>query len=198
MRGWATRAVLVAALLFCAAPAAADDATQSARAHYTQGTKLYDLGRYHDAAKEYEAAFERKDDPALLFNIAQAYRLGHDYADSIRAYKSFLRRVPDTEQRAQVEAHIREMQLLLDKQQPPPPVAPTVATPPPAVTPPPAGEEPRAERTPLYKKWWLWTIVGGVVVAGAVVGITVGVLASRDSFNPSLGKLGPAALSVSF
>ena len=197
MRGWATRVVPLAALLFCAMPAAADEVTQSARGHYTQGTKLYDLGRYHDAAKEYEAAFELKDDPALLFNIAQAYRLGHDYADSIRAYKSFLRRVPDTEQRAQVEAHIREMQLLLDKQQPPPTVTPTV-TPPTTVTPPPTGEPPRAERTPLYKKWWLWTIVGGVLVAGAVVGITVGVLASRDSFNPSLGKLGPAALSVSF
>ncbi|MGZ3427345.1 MAG: hypothetical protein ACXVCV_11885 [Polyangia bacterium] len=181
---------LVAALLLAAAPALADT-TSEARAHFARGTKLYDLGRYHDAAKEYEATYELKDDPALLFNIAQAYRLGHDYADSIRAYKSFLRRVPDTDQRAQVETHIREMQLILDQQQPP-----TVT--PPAVTTPPPAEEPRAERTPLYKKWWLWTIVGGVVVVGAVVGITVGVLASRDSFNPSLGKLGPAALSVSF
>jgi tetratricopeptide (TPR) repeat protein len=199
MRGWATRIGLVAALLCGAAGAQADDATQSARAHYTQGTKLYDLGRYHDAAKEYEAAFELRDDPALLFNIAQAYRLGHDYADSIRAYKSFLRRVPATEQRAQVEARIHEMQEILDKQpQQPPPVAPVV-TPPPAVTPPPpAHDEPRAERTPLYKKWWLWTLVGGVVVAGAVVGITVGVLASRSSFNPSLGTVGPAALTVRF
>ena len=50
----------------------------------------------------------------------------------------------------------------------------------------------------MYKKWWLWTIVGGVVVAGVVVGVTVGVLAWRDSFNPSLGQVGPAALTVSF
>jgi len=56
----------------------------------------------------------------------------------------------------------------------------------------------KTEKTPVYKKWWLWTIVGGVVVAGVVVGVTVGVLASRDSFNPSLGKVGPAALTVSF
>jgi tetratricopeptide (TPR) repeat protein len=30
-----------------------------------------------------------------------------------------------------------------------------------------------AEGTPLYKKPWLWVIVGGVVVAGVVVGVTV-------------------------
>jgi hypothetical protein len=36
---------------------------------------------------------------------------------------------------------------------------------------PPAAplEAPRSERTPVYKRWWLWTVVG-VVVAGAAVG----------------------------
>jgi hypothetical protein len=28
-------------------------------------------------------------------------------------------------------------------------------------------------RDPLYKKWWLWAAVGGVVVVGAVIGIAV-------------------------
>ncbi len=30
------------------------------------------------------------------------------------------------------------------------------------------------EKKPLYKQWWLWTIVGGVVVAGAVTGGVLG------------------------
>jgi hypothetical protein len=30
-----------------------------------------------------------------------------------------------------------------------------------------------AERDPLYKKWWLWAAIGGVVVVGAVVAIAV-------------------------
>jgi tetratricopeptide (TPR) repeat protein len=34
------------------------------------------------------------------------------------------------------------------------------------------------EKDPVYKKWWVWTIVGGVVVAGAVTG---GVLGSRSA-----------------
>jgi len=44
----------------------------------------------------------------------------------------------------------------------------------------------------------LWTIVGGVVVVGVVVGVTVGVLETKDSFNPSLGRVGPAALEMRF
>ena len=182
-----------------AATARADE-TESAKAHYVRGTKLYDLGRYQEAAKEYEATYELKDDPALLFNIGQAYRLGKQYPEAIRAYKSFLRRVPESPQRAQIEAHLKVMQEEVDRQEaatkkPPPP--PTETPPPAAIatTPPPATTS--ADK-PIWKKWWLWTIVGGVVVAGVVVGVTVGVLASRDSFNPSLGKVGPGALEVRF
>jgi hypothetical protein len=31
---------------------------------------------------------------------------------------------------------------------------------------------------PWYEEWWVWTIVGGVVIVGAGVGIGVGVAAS--------------------
>jgi hypothetical protein len=49
-------------------------------------------------------------------------------------------------------------------------------------------------RTPVYKKWWLWTIVGGVVVAAVVVGVAVGV-ATQPGFNPSLPDTGPGVRS---
>jgi tetratricopeptide (TPR) repeat protein len=32
---------------------------------------------------------------------------------------------------------------------------------------------PEKDRTPVYKKWWLWTIVGGAVVAGGVAAAVV-------------------------
>ena len=38
--------------------------------------------------------------------------------------------------------------------------------------------------TPIYKKWWLWTIVG-VVVVGAAVGTGVGIAASSSASPPS-------------
>jgi hypothetical protein len=40
------------------------------------------------------------------------------------------------------------------------------------------GTRPAEPRTPVYKKWWLWTVVGAVVVGG-VVGTAVGVTLSQ-------------------
>lgn len=52
-----------------------------------------------------------------------------------------------------------------------------------------SGAASRGDRgTPVYKKWWLWTIVG-VVVVGAAVGIGVGV-AESGSASPPRSALG--------
>lgn len=68
--GLATALLLVVApLRLCA------DETVTAREHYRRGTNAFNLGHYLEAVKEYEAAYQLKEDPALLFNIAQAYRL---------------------------------------------------------------------------------------------------------------------------
>jgi tetratricopeptide (TPR) repeat protein len=102
-------------LLLAPALARANDVTD-AREHYRKGTTLYDLQRYAEAAREYEAAFEIKDDPALLFNIGQAYRFVPDYGKAIGAFKSYLRRKPAAPNREEVLARIAEMQKLLDDQ----------------------------------------------------------------------------------
>jgi tetratricopeptide (TPR) repeat protein len=89
----------------------------TAKEHYERGTTLYDLQRYSEAAREYEAAFELKPDPALLFNIGQAHRFARDYEKAIAAFRSYLRRLPRAANREEVESRIREMQRLLDQQQ---------------------------------------------------------------------------------
>jgi tetratricopeptide (TPR) repeat protein len=84
---------------------------------------------------------------------------------------------------------------------PPPPVA-APATPEPAPThavepqpaPSPALQLTRSsatptERTPVYKKWWLWTIVGGVVVVGVGVGLGIG-LTANSAPSTHLGTTG--------
>ena len=42
------------------------------------------------------------------------------------------------------------------------------------------------EKKPVYKEWWLWTIVGVVVAAGVGVGVYYGTAGSGDSSGPSL------------
>src|SRR5947209_6904018 len=100
-----TRLVCGAILLSCAI-ASADDATGVAREHYKRGSSLFDLGRFGDAAKEFEAAYEAKNDPALLYNLGQAYRADGQYNKALVAYKAFLRKSDDTSRRSDVEARI--------------------------------------------------------------------------------------------
>jgi tetratricopeptide (TPR) repeat protein len=192
-----------------ASPVRAEDRA-TARTHYEQGTTLYDLGKYREAAQEYEHAFRLRPDPALLFNIAQAYRLGGAYADALRAYKSYLRRQPQADNRAEVTAHIAKLEKLVEEQKQasaspptgtippagepaasPKPVEPVRAAPAEVVRPPepgPARETPK----PVYRRWWLWTTVGLVAAAGVAVGLGVGLTQRSDITIP------PGARTVEF
>jgi len=103
------------AMVAMAGAARADD-VQAARDHFTKGTRLYDLGQYADAAKEYEAAYKAKDDPALLFNCGQAYRGAGEPDKAVSFFKSFLRRMPEAPNRPEVEARIAELQRVIEVQ----------------------------------------------------------------------------------
>jgi tetratricopeptide (TPR) repeat protein len=141
-------AVLTAALL-CAATARAQDAKPvdaktAAKEHYTRGTSFYDLGRYDDAIKEFEAAYQLKNDPAFLYNLAQSYRQAGKHDQAVHFYKTYLRYVPKAPNKADIEEKIKAEEQLLAQQgsgTAPPPVTTT----PPATTnttPPPGSEPP--------------------------------------------------------
>ena len=66
----------------------------AARQHYKRAMVHYDLGRYDQAISEFQQAYEIKDDPNLLFNIAQAHRLAKHYGEALTLYRSYLRRSP--------------------------------------------------------------------------------------------------------
>ncbi|MSP61893.1 MAG: tetratricopeptide repeat protein [Myxococcales bacterium] len=201
------------ALLLVAGVARGEDRA-AAKEHYKRATTLYDLRRYREAAKEYEAAFEAKDEPELLFNAAQAYRLGGEFGDAIALYRSFLRRAPAAPNRVEVEGLIEDSTALkakqdeLDRQkresaEKPPPgklpaaVLPVAAPPPPPETAPGASTESRRQR----RIAGLAVGAGGVALVGA--GIVFAVLASSagnqishptpgQRFDPSLESKGGA------
>jgi tetratricopeptide (TPR) repeat protein len=107
---------ILAVLLIGAGVAGAAEDRQTARDHYIKGTRLFDLGRFDDAIKEYEAAYEIKDDPVLLYNIAQAHRLAGHSQQALFYYKSFLRRAPKTPNRVEVETKVAELEKLIEQQ----------------------------------------------------------------------------------
>jgi hypothetical protein len=68
------------------------------------------------------------------------------------------------------------------------------SAPPPEATPVPEEPEPPRGPVPLYKKWWLWTIVGGVAVVG--VGVTLGLVYGLPKFTSELPIGGPGASAL--
>jgi tetratricopeptide (TPR) repeat protein len=154
-------AVLGGVMLLCAGTAWAQDKPVdpkvAAKEHYTRGTSFYDLGRYDDAIKEFEAAYQLKNDPAFLYNLAQSYRQAGNHEQAVHFYKTYLRYVPKAPNRADIEEKIKTEEQLLAKgggattTSPPanttPP--PGTSTPPPAdTTAPPGGNEPTVNVPP--------------------------------------------------
>src|SRR5262249_20752976 len=85
------------------------DDRSEAREHYLKGTKAFDLGAYEEAIAEYTAAYRLKNDPALLYNLAQAARLAGHAAEALRFYRVFLTKVPTTPNRDECERKISEL-----------------------------------------------------------------------------------------
>ena len=177
----ASARALIALLLLLSPAVHADDA-RAARKHFDDGSKLYDLGKFAEAAHEYELAYQAKADPALLFNIGQAYRGAGDAQLALNAYKSYLRRVPDAPNRVVVEGYIVKLEQQVATENAPKPAPEPTVTPTPATTLTAEAPTPK-KKTPIYKKWWLWTAIGGVVVAGVVIGAVVGTT-PKDASSP--------------
>ena len=108
---FAVLAVLAALALAPRTAAAADDTTV-AREHFEKGKAFMDLAKYNEAAAEYEAAYAAKPDPALLLNLAQAYRQAGNAEKALRFYRKYLQHVPKSPYRADIEEKIEA----LDKQ----------------------------------------------------------------------------------
>lgn len=188
-------ALLLGASQAQAGPNAPDDGCLNdtvCRNHYGQGVKLFEAGRFEAALPEFQAAYERRQMPWLLINMGRTlHRLGRarealDYYQRFKQAES----KPDAETLERLEKYIAQAQALAST----PPPSEGGVTPP---NPPTSGTDPQSDPTkapanepgkesaptPLYKKWWLWTAVGGGVVAIVVIGVAAGV-ASRNSGLP--------------
>src|SRR5437773_2494836 len=73
---------------------------KQARAHYDRATGHYNLDEYLDAAAEFKAAYEIARHPAILYNVAQSYRLAQDPKQALVFYRAFLQASPDAPDRA--------------------------------------------------------------------------------------------------
>jgi hypothetical protein len=91
----------VALLLLSLIPtvASADDAPApskgaQAKARYGEGASLFKAMDYAGAATAFREAYALFPDPAFLFDIAQAYRLGGECGNAVPFYRAFLSIAP--------------------------------------------------------------------------------------------------------
>jgi tetratricopeptide (TPR) repeat protein len=85
-----------------------------ARKAYEDGIVQYNLAAYDQAIDLFKRAYLLSKKAALLFNIAQAYRLKKDCENANHFYKSFIREQPKT---AETEVNIRDAEELLGEMQ---------------------------------------------------------------------------------
>jgi hypothetical protein len=214
--------IFCVSLVFASPPAPAETQLQAAKRLYQAASHHYDLQEFEKALDEFKQAYEAKDDPVFLFNIAQCQRSLGQNEPALRSYKTYLLRAPNAPNRSDVatriatlEAEIAQAKSEHAKPEPakpeptkpeptkpeptkPEPTKPEVATTTPTTpttenptTPgvdtstPPATVlvETPPPRKPVYKRWWLWTVVGAVVV-GAGLGVGLGLGLSHPHGQP--------------
>lgn len=148
------------------------------KAHYDEARKAYKEKRYDEAYKEYKAGYERRQAPWLLINVGRSLqRLGRN-KEALDYYQRYLKADPNPkpETVTKVNEYIEQVKAgIVDEPEPKPEAKPQ-----------PVGGQPQVgtaqsssggasatepEKTPIYKKWWLWTIVGVVVAGGAATGL---------------------------
>jgi tetratricopeptide (TPR) repeat protein len=191
-------AVLAFLLASGAAGGAANAADKQTLQLELKAREAFAAGRYDEALQTFAKLYAETLHPVYLRNIGRCHQKMRDPQKAIDAFKDYLAKSPKTgrdkvtaEERAEIEGYIKEMEALRDSKAATPAPAPAPVTPlptaQPAPTPAPAptttepapaapvvltAPAPAAEAsTPVYKKWWFWTLVGAAVVGGVVIGV---------------------------
>ncbi len=184
-----------------AAPSAAD--LQRAKEISTAGTAAFNAELYPDAEQAFRDVYELTHSPSAVYNLALTLDKEKKWGAAADAYDQYAREasaIPAKDRRA-IERRAEELHRRADRQEEV--AAPESGPQVPASSVPGNGtlemsttdEKPIAidaavpvaqpadeGARPIYKRWWLWTAVAAVVVAGAV---TVAVVATR----PAAGEL---------
>jgi tetratricopeptide (TPR) repeat protein len=188
------------------APASADGSasdgtdTKQARRHFETGRALYDLWNYEDALHEFLIVYDLSHKPLFIYNVAHCYRKLGRLAEARLAYQRFLAEVPETDRRAEAEKFLAEVEELLARAHA---EAGSLVAPRVSAESTPTPEPLSATRTPapptkspIYKRWWLWTSVV-VALGGAAVGLGLGLgLHHFDTTLPTVGGGKPSPMSM--
>jgi tetratricopeptide (TPR) repeat protein len=101
----------IVALLLCAGVAHAQPAS-TAEQLFDEGQQAYDAKQYDAALVSWQKSYELSRLPALLFNVAQAFRLRAQPGDcgkAVEHYRKFIQLDPKSSQRGTAEGFLAEL-----------------------------------------------------------------------------------------
>ena len=127
-----------------------------------RAVQLADKKLYAEAINAWESAHQLTQRPLYIFRIAEAERQLGEKGKARAGYERFLKENPpeeNPEQRKSAESYLATYRLEASAE----------------------AERLRkaSEKPPVYKKWWFWTIVGGVTAAAVAGGVAGGLLAPK-------------------
>jgi tetratricopeptide (TPR) repeat protein len=194
--------------------AVADSGEAAFQRHYARSRALFSAQKYEACITELKAAYKLRQLPRLLLNMGQAYRKLGRAREALAHYELYLQVDPDPrpEVREEVIGYIEKTRAMLAAAEPGAGAAmspqgesehprPGLLPQPPqknqadeAVRPlPPAGPASRPQRRPgqpVYKKWWFWTALSGVLATGITAGVVAATLpGDQGSAPPTMGEV---------
>lgn len=191
-------AVAVLVLAVTAAPVLASplDNPTDAKAldHLRLGNRHLDLEHYDEAIEEYEAGALAEPVPIFWLNIGLAHRKAGRYADAARAYRTFLAKISDASDAAEIRAQVEEIIRAMDDaaNKPPTQAEPLASVGTTEQEPSPEPREPRSEpvsRLTTGRKISLFLGGSGLVALGA--GVVFGI--RSRGYEDDAALLCPAA-----
>ena len=92
----------------------APDPIDLARAQLKRASSCYRQGDYKCALAGYQAAYEYRPLPELLYNIAQTRRRDGQYKEAAEAYKAFIKEAPSSKMKVEAEKYLAYCELQMD------------------------------------------------------------------------------------
>jgi tetratricopeptide (TPR) repeat protein len=160
-------------------------------------------GRYQEALDLFARLYAESLHPNYLRNIGRCYQNLGQPDRAINSFRDYLRKAKglSDDERQEIDGYIKEMEdLKRQREGSPPPERAATASAPVAPLPAsgsapavevvvaaPAASSAPAEETPVYERWWFWTLIGGAVAIGLGAAAVAGVFTHTQDASCPMG-----------
>ena len=180
-----------------AAVAQKSETDEEARGLFQAGRAAYGRGRFGDALRYFQQAYELSDRPRMLYNIGQAADKLRQDKVALDAFQLYLERMPDAHNREMLEQRIATLAEVVETQEA---IAAQEVARAAGLPDPEPATEPQVDNAAmtadldaddgaLTGQWWFWGAAGGAVAA-IVVGVVLASSGGGGANNPTKGDDG--------